>query len=96
VATGLGFYSLASLAVAVLHAHLTTGSRYTHLNQVEVGGYLCSLLYWVFSFAQKEAERRELSPRMQGFLLAVAGVAKANRIALTSAASDKPQGRGEQ
>jgi hypothetical protein len=96
VATGLGFYSLASLAVAMLHAHLTTGSRYTHLNQVEVGGYLCSLLYWVFSFAQKEAERRELSPRMQGFLLAVAGVAKANRIALTSAASDKPQGRGEQ
>ena len=82
VASGLGFYSLASLAVAMLHAHLTMGSQYTLLNQVEVGAYLCSLLYWVFSFAQKEAERREFSPQMQGFLRVVAGTARATRVAM--------------
>jgi len=83
VATGLGFYSLISLAVAMLHAHLTTGSQYALLNQVEVGGYLCSLMYWVFSFSQKEAERREFSPQMQGFLRAMAGTARATRVAMT-------------
>lgn len=86
VASGLGFYSLASLALAMLHAHLATGSQYTLLNQVEVCAYLCSLMYWVFSFSQKEAERRELSPQMQGFLRAVAGTARATRVAMTDAA----------
>jgi hypothetical protein len=93
VATGLGFYSLASLAVAMLHAHLTMGSQYTLLNQVEVAAYLCSLLYWVFSFAQKEAERREFSPQMQGFLRVVAGTARATRVAMADSTVAEAQKR---
>jgi hypothetical protein len=95
VATGLGFYSLVSLAVAMLHTHLTLGPQYEHLNQVVVASYICSLLYWVFSFAQKEAERREFTPQMQSFLLAVAGTARTTRIALTESASDKERKPGK-
>jgi hypothetical protein len=87
VATGLGVYSLVSVGVTMIQTHQSTGahgSQYAHLNQFVVGSFLCSLLYWVFSFAQKEAERREFTPQMQNLLLAVAGVARAERTALTS------------
>jgi hypothetical protein len=49
--------------------------------------YLFSLLYWVFSFAQQEAERHEFTPQMQTFLLAVAGAAKSSRINLVDSAN---------
>jgi hypothetical protein len=83
VATGLGFYSLVSLAVAMFATHQSTGLQFFHLNQLVVVSFLCSLVYWVFSFAQKQAERREFTPQMQNLLLAVAGAARANRAALT-------------
>jgi len=86
VATGLGFYSLISLAVAMLHAHLSMESQFAHLNEIVVASGFCSLLYWVFSFAQKEAERREFSPQMQGFLRVVAGTARATRVAMADSA----------
>jgi len=53
--------------------------------QLLLGSYICTLLYWIFSFAKKEAERREFTPQMQNLLLAVAGVARAERTALTAA-----------
>ncbi len=93
VATGLGFYSLVSLGAAMLHTHETTVNQYGHLNQFVVASYLCSLLYWVFSFAQKEAERREFTPQMQNFLLAVAGVARADRVALTDSSAAEERRR---
>ncbi|HTB97536.1 MAG TPA: hypothetical protein VK716_11045 [Terracidiphilus sp.] len=79
IATGLGFYSLFSLGAAMLQAHQTTLGQYARLNQLLIGANVCSLLYWAVSFAQKEAERREFTPQMQNLLLAVAGVARANR-----------------
>jgi hypothetical protein len=82
VATGLGLYSLVSLGVTVLQVHQTKGAVYGQLNQLVIGAFICSLLYWVFSFVQKEAERREFTPQMQSFLLAMAGAARANRAAL--------------
>jgi hypothetical protein len=82
VATGLGLYSLVSLGVTVVQAQQTKGTMYGQLNQFVVGAFICSLLYWVFSFVQKEAERREFTPQMQSFLLAMAGAARANRTAL--------------
>jgi hypothetical protein len=91
VATGLGFYSMVSLVVAMLHTHQAMGPAYRHLEQVVVASSVCSLLYWVFSFAQKEAERREFTPQMQHFLLAVAGTARTTRIAMTD--SDPPKTR---
>lgn len=83
VATGLGLYSLASLSVTLWHSHESSLQQYTALEGLLASFYLCSLLYWVYSFAQKEAERREFSPQMQSVLLAVAGAARSTRISLT-------------
>jgi fumarate reductase subunit D len=87
VATGMGFYSLVSLGTALLSTHQETVNQYKHLNQFVIGSFLCSLLYWIVSFAQKEAERREFTPQMQNLLLAVAGVARAERSALTNSST---------
>ena len=86
IATGLGFYSLVNVAVDIMRQHQGMGPRYGILNQVVAAGYLCSMAYWVFSFAQKEAERREFTPQMQSFLMAVAGSARSTRLALTESA----------
>jgi hypothetical protein len=86
VATGLGFYSLFGITITVLHSHQVAGPQYRRLDQLLIASYLCSLLYWVVSFAQKETERREFSPQMQSLLLAVAGTARTTRVALTDSA----------
>lgn len=83
VAAGLGFYSLVSVAVSFLHEHQSTHGQYTRLERVASVAGLCSLLYWAFCFAQKEAERRAFTPEMQRVLLSVAGAAHATRVALT-------------
>jgi hypothetical protein len=95
VASGLGFYSLVSLAVAMLHTHQNMGPLYSHLQQVVVASYICSLLYWAVSFSQKEAVRREFSPQMQSLLLSVAGTARATRTALADSAVAKDRKSGE-
>jgi hypothetical protein len=48
-------------------------------------------LYWIVSFAQKEAERREFTPQMRNFLLAAAGGARATRIAMTESRKEKSE-----
>lgn len=96
VATGLGFYSFVNVAVDVLRQHLgLVDEKYNSLARIVVVSYLCSLLYWAFSFAQKEAERREFTPQMQNFLLAVAGTARATRMNLSDTGSGKSRNRGE-
>ena len=80
----------------MLEAHETTESQVYHLNQLVVAGFLCSLLYWLVSFAQKEAERREFTPQMQNFLLAVAGAARSTRVALTDSRSGEAGKRKDQ
>lgn len=87
VATGLGIYSLISLGVTILQAHTPMGERYRHLYEIAILGFVGSLLYWVLSFAQKQAQRREFTPHMQSLLLSVAGVARAERVALTQSSS---------
>ena len=89
IATGLGFYSLVSVVVSILQAGETVGPLYVHLNQILAVSYVCSLIYWAFSFATKEAPRREFTPQMQGFLLAVAGAARSTRVSLTEARAQK-------
>jgi hypothetical protein len=90
VATGLGLYSFASLAVAVLDLHQTTASQVEHLNQIVTAGYVCCLLYWGVSFAQKEAQRREFTPQMRSFLLAAAGATRSTRVTMTDSRDNKP------
>jgi hypothetical protein len=89
VATGFGFYSLVALSVAVVRSHQAGATQWRSLDKLLVVGYLCSLLYWVFSFAQQEAKRREFSPQMQGLLLAMAGVARTSRVGLNDPGSPK-------
>jgi hypothetical protein len=82
VATGLGFFSIVSLAVSIVHTHQLIGEQYHWLDEVVSAGYLCSLSYWVVAFTTKEAERQNFSPQMENFLLLIGGTAKANRVAL--------------
>jgi hypothetical protein len=94
IATGLGFYSMVSLSVSVLHTHQSVGNNYHLMDQIVSASYLCSLLYWAYCFVQQEAERREFTPQMQNFLLAVAGTARTTSMTLTdSAAQRKRAGR---
>ncbi len=82
VATGLGFYSLASLAGAMVQAQMAGAMQYHYIDEFVAACYVASLLYWAFSFAQKEAPRQQFSPQMESFLLKVSGAARANRLAL--------------
>jgi hypothetical protein len=87
VATGLGFYSLASLTATMIQSHQVAGPQYRMVDHFVVATYYCSLVYWIFCFAQKTAERREFSPQMQSVLLAVAGAARSMRVAMTDSVS---------
>jgi len=84
IATGLGFFSMCSLAISLIHTHQAViGNPYYHrLDQIGAASYICSLVYWVFSFAQREEERQEFTPQMRRFLLAAAGAARGTRVAL--------------
>lgn len=90
ISTGLGFYSIVSLAVTMAHTHQLSGTQYYHWLDRAVGvSYLAALVYWVFAFARQSVERREFSPQMQSVLLAVAGAARSTRIGLSTSNSDK-------
>ncbi|MGA9060199.1 MAG: hypothetical protein WB341_00905 [Terracidiphilus sp.] len=95
VATGLGFYSIVSVTASLLQARGTSAAQFQHLNRFVVASFLCSLVYWLVSFAQKEAERREFTPQMQNFLLAVAGAAHSTRVALTESRAGKAPKQGK-
>ena len=96
IATGLGFYSLISLSVTVLHmnqgASTPEAVRLYHiLDEVVAGSYIVSMVYWIVSFAQKEPERREFPPQMQNFLLALSRSAHATRVALSESSKFKAE-----
>ena len=94
IATGLGFYSLVSLGVAMLQARQSTALEYAHWNRLVLASFLCSLLYWAFCFARKEAERRDFTPQMRNILLAAAGVARSQRMALSEVDKSRPHSGG--
>jgi len=93
VATGFGFWSFVSLSASLLQMNLgaaaTTMETYHLLNQVPVIGYILCSTYWIVSFAQKVPERREFTPQMEQFLLAVAGNARATRVAMRDSSDFK-------
>ena len=90
VATGFGFYSLASHAVAGLNTRQATALQFTHLYRIVAASFLCSLFYWVFSFAHEEVERHEFTPRMRTALMTLAETAHITRAALAGLAPAKP------
>ncbi len=79
VATGLGFYSLVSLAGTIVHSHQSSGWQYFYVDVAIACSYLLSLVYWSYSFAQQETARREMTPEMQSFLLGMADVIRQQR-----------------
>jgi hypothetical protein len=93
VATGLGFYSIISLLVSLLHSHQGTGPEYHWPDQALSLCYVGTLFYWTFCFATKEQERKEFSPQMQQFLLLMGGGARAGRMALSDLPPEPPRKR---
>jgi hypothetical protein len=97
IATGLGFYSMCSLCVSMVHSHqaIAANPYYHVLDQIGVAAYVCTLLYWIFSFAQQEQERQEFTPQMRSFLLAMTGASREARVALAepSLGSRRKNGR---
>lgn len=79
VATGLGFYSLVSLAGTMVHSHQLFGRQYFYVELAIASSYVLSLVYWVYSFAQQEATRRDMTPEMQDLLLGMADVVSQQR-----------------
>ncbi len=76
VATGLGFYSIVSLLVALFNSHQTSFEKVHQFHDAISISYLCTLTYWVVSFAAKEYQRQEFSPQMRDFLLLMGGGAR--------------------
>ncbi len=73
IASGLGFYSLISLAGSMIHTHQVFGLHYYYVDLAIGVSYLLSLSYWVVSFAQREAPRQEMTDEMQRIIIGVAG-----------------------
>ena len=94
IATGLGFFSIVTLIVAVLHSHQEAGTHAYHwLDSATAASYVGALSYWIVSFAAKEQARKEFSPQMQELLLIMGGGARASRIALGDLPSENPRKR---
>lgn len=74
IATGLGFYSLVSLAGIVVHAHQSSPNQYFYVDFAVASSYLMCLGYWVYCFAHQQAARREMTPEMQQFFTGMSGV----------------------
>lgn len=84
VATGLGFFSMVSLAASIVHSYQKLGHGYHVVDIAVSASYALSLFYWLGSFLQKEVPRREFSPHMRSFLPALAGAARLQREAMAS------------
>ena len=87
IGTGLGIFALASLSVTLLKMNVGTATdqaihTYHMLDQAQAVSYVVAMLYWLVSFAQKVPERREFTPQMENFLLALAGNARTTRMAM--------------
>jgi hypothetical protein len=93
VATGLGVYSIVSLAATVLHTHQVVGLQYHWLDVLASASYVVVLGYWAVCFATKEAERKEFTPQMREFLLAAAGATRTTRMTMMQSQRDRENGR---
>jgi hypothetical protein len=88
LAAGLAFYSACSLVIQMAISHLPTGDRNQYLaymavlQRVQVTAYLATLSFWVWSFVQKDAPRKEFTPQMQRFLVTITEGAKRGRMVL--------------
>ena len=95
LAAGLAFYSAVSLVVQLTlshlpHAnHLTYQRNYYLLNYIQTTSYLGALVFWVWSFVQKDVPRREFTPQMQRILVTIAQTTRRNRASMTRSLGHK-------
>ncbi|MGC2501646.1 MAG: hypothetical protein WA400_05950 [Silvibacterium sp.] len=80
LATGLAFYSLVMLVGELAQSQLRAGpiytAQYSYWSKIQVIGYLCTLYFWCYAFAKKEAPRKEFSPQMTKILVSLSGSTK--------------------
>ncbi len=93
LATGFGFYSIVSLLAGMLHSHQYINDLYQYVEDAVQVSYVCSLFYWVVSFATKQQERKEFSPQMQQILVSMSGGARTSSMALRGLPSEKPRNK---
>jgi hypothetical protein len=60
-------------------------TTYHKLDQMQVGGYIAAMVYWIYCFAQEVPERREFTPKMENLLISMAYVTRTTRVAITDA-----------
>jgi hypothetical protein len=95
LAAGLAFYSAISLIVQLSISHLAQGNSesylidYSLLKHTQMVAYLCALSFWVWSFVQKDAPRREFTPQMQKILVTISQAARRDRVGLTRSMGHK-------
>jgi len=83
VATGLGVYSLVSLAGSLEHRYQSVTAPAYHWVEVAIAAsYVGSLVYWTVSFAQKEPPRPALPEHAHNILLELVETAHGQRVAL--------------
>jgi hypothetical protein len=86
LASGLAFYAVVTIIVDFSQSHLRGGPEYGRqffaLDHLRIGGYLCTLYFWSYAFAKKEAPRKEFSPQMTQFLVSISGSTKRQRSVL--------------
>ncbi len=95
MAAGLASYSAVSLVVQLSLSHLSRSDfalyeqNYWLLNRIQVTAYLCALTFWVWSFVQKDAPRREFTPQMQKILVTISQAAGRDRVSLSRSVGHK-------
>jgi hypothetical protein len=95
LAAGLAFYSAVSLVVQLTISHLPQSNHliyqrdYYLLNYIQIFSYLGALAFWVWSFAQKDAPRREFTPQMQRILVTISESTRRNRSSFTRSMGHK-------
>jgi hypothetical protein len=89
LASGLAFYGAVSLLVQLSISHISDlnqvsySAHYQQLTQIQSAGYICTLLFWAWSFSRNESPRKDFTPQMQEVLVTIAQSAKRTRLSVT-------------
>lgn len=67
---GLSIWALVAVAIDIVHG-LGASHYYTKLVQLRSFTYIAVLIYWIFAFWRNEPEKRELTPEMKEYLVAI-------------------------
>ena len=95
LAGGLAFYSAVSVVIQLTISHLNRSEPYSYLsefyllNRIQITSYIAALAFWIWSFVQKDAPRKEFTPQMQHFLVSISETAKRSRLGLTRSLGHK-------